>query len=145
MPSTLISNTRSAWLIPECGLALGWLSILTASSLLWSRVGSATGRPLTGDRVGTAVVVVANDEVVVDEDVVVDEVVVSITSAGEQAATINMNTTNLLKVERIGGRVSLPAGYTVNTPPVIGRLGSAVSGSSIEIASSIPSALDRST
>jgi hypothetical protein len=78
---------------------------------------------LSGDTVGTAVVVVANDELVVmgREVVVEDVVVVSITSAGEQAARIDMHTTNLLKVERIGGRVSLPAGYTVNTPPVIGR------------------------
>jgi hypothetical protein len=65
---------------------------------------------LIGDRVGTAVVVVANDVVVVGRVVAVEEVVVvSIASAGEQAARINAPTMNLLKVERIGGRVSVSA------------------------------------
>jgi hypothetical protein len=65
---------------------------------------------LIGDRVGTAVVVVANDVVVVGGVEVVEEVVVvSIVSAGEQAARINAPTMNLLKDERIGGRVSVSA------------------------------------
>jgi hypothetical protein len=55
-------------------------------------------------------VVVANDVVVVGRAVVVEEVVVvSIASAGEQAAMISAPTMNLLKVERIGGRVSVSA------------------------------------
>jgi hypothetical protein len=65
---------------------------------------------LIGDRVGTAVVVVANDVVVVGRVEELEEVVVvSIVSAGEQAARINAPTMNLLKDERIGGRVSVSA------------------------------------
>jgi len=147
MPSTRISKTASALLMPDCGLALEWLSILTANNLRLRSAGSATGSPLIGESVVASVVVVPSEEVVVARVVVVDVevVVLSTASAGEHAARINKDTANLLKVERIGGRVSLPGGYTVNTPPVIGRLGMDRSGSSMDTASSIPSALDRRT
>jgi hypothetical protein len=100
-----------------------------------------------GDSVAASVVVVASEVVVVARVEVVEEevVVLSMVSAGEQAARINAHTTNLLKVERIGGRVSPFAAYTTNTPPVTGKRGRAASGSSIETASSIPSALERRT
>ena len=61
IPSTGTSTMALAWSIPDCGLALAWLSILTAMSLRSSRSASSTGRPLIGEVGRGRVVVVARE------------------------------------------------------------------------------------
>src|SRR5690606_2599847 len=120
--------TASACSTPDCGVARGWLSILTARRRLCARAGSARGSPLIGDRSpGRVLVVVVGGRVVLVVEVVVEEVVVG-SAAGEQAARIRHSATTLRVRERIAGTLGTMRSVSGTRHPITSRWGRAVAG-----------------
>src|SRR6478609_7443387 len=84
-PSTFSSKTMSVWLSPACGTASGALSILTtiARRSAFGSLGSASGRPVSGQvGAGAAVVVVAGSVLAAVVLAAVDVVVLALVVVG---------------------------------------------------------------